>query len=85
VSFLKPFLISKGANPVLYVANDSPALHFGLLEPHGQDEASPRDAVFKAGIQLYHELIWELTGNLSPLDESQLGQSTEVMSLNFCK
>ena len=29
LSFLKPFLIAKGANPVLYVANNSPMLPFG--------------------------------------------------------
>ena len=30
LSFLKPFLVDKGANPVLYVASNSPALPFGL-------------------------------------------------------
>src|SRR5215207_10047622 len=30
LSFLKPFLISKGASPVMYVANNSRALPFGL-------------------------------------------------------
>ena len=50
LSFLKPFLISKGANPVLYVANNSPALSFRLPEST-RDEPWSRRRVFERNIE----------------------------------
>ena len=53
LSFLKPFLIGKGANPVFYVANNSPALPFGL--PGFGDGPYPRRRVFEGNIQLFED------------------------------
>jgi hypothetical protein len=52
LSFLKPFLVGKGANPVLYVAENSQALSFGLPDSLSGDEVWPRRKVFKGNIQL---------------------------------
>src|SRR5919107_4157370 len=54
LSFLKPFLIAKGANPVLYVANNSPMLSFRLPEST-RDEPWPRRRVFERNIELLEE------------------------------
>ena len=51
LSFLKSFLRDKGANPVLYVAKNSPALSFRL--PESRDEPWPRRRVFERNIELY--------------------------------
>src|SRR5215211_8558382 len=53
LSFLKDFLVGKGANPVLYVANNSPALPFGL--PGFGDGPYPRRRVFEGNIQLFRD------------------------------
>jgi hypothetical protein len=53
LSFLKRFLVDKGANPVLYVANNSPALPFGL--PGFGDGPWPRRRVFEGNIQLFQD------------------------------
>jgi Putative abortive phage resistance protein AbiGi, antitoxin len=50
LSFLKDFLVRKGANPVLYVAEDSPALSFRLPEST-RDEPWPRRRVFQRNIE----------------------------------
>ncbi len=50
LSFLKRFLRDKGANPVLYVANNSPALSFRLPEST-RDEPWPRRRVFQRNIE----------------------------------
>jgi hypothetical protein len=55
LSFLKPFLVGKGANPVLYVANNSPALPFGLSGTRSGDEVWPRRRVFKGNIELLED------------------------------
>jgi abortive phage resistance protein AbiGi (putative antitoxin) len=52
LSFLKPFLIGKGASPVMYVAENSQALSFRLPESTS-DEPWPRKSVFERNIQLY--------------------------------
>jgi hypothetical protein len=50
LSFLKRFLIDKGANPVMYVAKNSPALSFRLPEST-TDEPWPRRRVFQRNIE----------------------------------
>jgi hypothetical protein len=52
LSFLKPFLIGKGASPVMYVAENSQALSFRLPETT-RDEPWPRKRVFERNIELY--------------------------------
>jgi hypothetical protein len=64
LSFLKPFLVSKGANPVLYVAKNSPALSFRL--PESQDEPWPRRRVFKRNIELLEEYRRKMHGTFPP-------------------
>ena len=54
LSFLKPFLIGKGANLVLYVAKNSPALSFRLPEST-RDEPWPRRRVFERNIELLED------------------------------
>jgi hypothetical protein len=53
LSFLKPFLQDKGANPVLYVAKKSQALAFGLPGTHSGYDVWTRDKVFKGNIQQF--------------------------------
>jgi len=55
LSFLKPFLVRKGANPVLYVAENSQALSLGLRGSRSGYDVWPRDKVFKGNIQLYED------------------------------
>src|SRR5215212_3570977 len=59
LSFLKRFLIGKGANPVLYVAKNSPALSFRLPEST-RDEPWPRRRVFQRNNDLLEEYRREL-------------------------
>jgi Putative abortive phage resistance protein AbiGi, antitoxin len=54
LSFLKRFLIGKGANPVMYVAKNSQALSFRLPEST-RDEPWPRRRVFERNIELLEE------------------------------
>jgi hypothetical protein len=61
LSFLKPFLIGKGASPVLYVANNSPALSFRLPEST-RDEPWPRRRVFQRNIELLEEYRRRMRG-----------------------
>jgi abortive phage resistance protein AbiGi (putative antitoxin) len=62
LSFLKPYLVGKGANPVLYVANSSPALPFGLPGTQSGNEVWPRSKVFEGNLELFedyrHKLDW---------------------------
>jgi hypothetical protein len=51
LSFLKDFLVRKGANPVMYVAENSQALSFYLPETT-KDEPWPRRRVFERNIEL---------------------------------
>jgi hypothetical protein len=53
-SFLKRFLIGKGANPVMYVAESSQALSFRLPEST-RDEPWPRRRVFERNYELLEE------------------------------
>jgi hypothetical protein len=55
LSFLKPFLVRKGANPVLYVAENSQALSLGLPGSRSGYDVWPRAKVFKGNIQLYED------------------------------
>jgi hypothetical protein len=64
LSFLKPFLVGKGANPVLYVAKNSQALSFGLPGSHSGDELWPRRDVFKGNIQLFEDYRGKLPNTL---------------------
>jgi len=54
LSFLKRFLIGKGANPVMYVAENSQALAFRLPETT-RDEPWQRRRVFERNIELLEE------------------------------
>ena len=60
LSFLKPFLVGKGANLVMYVANNSPALSFGL--PDSKDEPWPRRRVFERNIELLEDYRRKMRG-----------------------
>jgi hypothetical protein len=55
LSFLKPFLVGKGANPVLYVANNSPALSFGLPGSRSGYVLWPRRRVFEGNFALFED------------------------------
>jgi hypothetical protein len=55
LSFLKRFLIAKGANPVLYVAKKSQALAFGLPDTQSGYDVWARDKVFKENIQAFSD------------------------------
>ena len=61
LSFLKPFLVSKGANPVLYVATNSPALSFRLPES-SRDEPWPRRRVFKENYESFEDYRRNMRG-----------------------
>ena len=61
LSFLKDFLIGKGANPVMYVAENSQALSFRLPEST-RDEPWPRRRVFERNIELLEEYRRENRG-----------------------
>ncbi len=62
LSFLKPFLVDKGANPVLYVANNSQALSFGLPGSRSRDEVWSRRKVFKGNIELFEDYRRKMRG-----------------------
>jgi abortive phage resistance protein AbiGi (putative antitoxin) len=63
LSFLKPFLVSKGANPVLYVANNSPALSFGLPGSRSGYDLWPRHRVFEGNIELFEDYRQKMHDN----------------------
>lgn len=70
LSFLKPFLIEYGANPVLYVANNSGSLDVApgeaLKDQYGDDPV-PRKALFQESIRAYHDVFETLLrGDLIP-------------------
>jgi hypothetical protein len=64
LSFLKPFLVDKGANPVLYVAKNSQALAFGLPGSHSGYDVWPRHKVFEGNIQLIEDYRGKLPDTL---------------------
>jgi hypothetical protein len=66
LSFLKRFLIDKGANPVLYVANNSPALPFGLPGTESREGPWPRRDVFQGNVRLYQDFHWERMAKFPP-------------------
>jgi Putative abortive phage resistance protein AbiGi, antitoxin len=59
LSFLKDFLVGKGANPVMYVAENSQALAFRLPETT-RDEPWQRRRVFERNIELLEKYRREL-------------------------
>jgi hypothetical protein len=71
LSFLKPFLIEKGANPVLYVANDSKSLPVSVP---GTEEIVGRRDVFQANKIQYNQLMHALMFS----DKSRLAQAAKV-------
>src|SRR5215217_2804320 len=62
LSFLKPFLIEKGANPVYYVAENSRALKWFMgEEPKGvSGYAVTRKLLFEHNVREYIDLFWKL-------------------------
>jgi hypothetical protein len=62
LSFLKPFLIEKGASPVFYVAENSPALGLfaGLPNKPAPDLGVPRKQLFLHNIRQFDELLHKL-------------------------
>ena len=80
LSFLKPFLIGKGANPVMYVAENSPALSFRLPEST-RDEPWPRRRVFERNIELFEEYRRENPGTI-PIN---LEYFLDILVLPFIK
>ena len=63
LSFLKRFLIGKGANPVMYVAENSQALAF-RLPGTTRDEPWPRRRVFESNIKLLEKYRREYRGKI---------------------
>jgi hypothetical protein len=62
LSFLKPFLIEKGANPVFYIAKNAKSLDISkereLVAQYG--ERVPRGALFEARLRTFHHLFQKL-------------------------
>jgi hypothetical protein len=54
LSFLKPFLVEKGANPVLYIANNSKSLPIGPLD---KEQLVGRRDLYQANYQQFKELM----------------------------
>jgi hypothetical protein len=81
LSFLKPYLIGKGANPVLYVARNSGALSMGMPEEiaptHGKGH--PREVVFEQNLNQYISLARRLmeSDDSSPFAERGPGHLSE--------
>jgi hypothetical protein len=65
LSFLKPFLVEKGANPVLYIAYNSKSLPIGI--PDTEQLVGRRD-LFRAGFSQF----WDVMRLLMHSDESPL-------------
>ena len=63
LSFLKRFLIGKGANPAMYVAESSQGLSFRLPEST-RDEPWPRKRVFERNIELLEKYRRENRGKI---------------------
>jgi|SRR5215211_2373175 len=68
LSFLKPFLTKKGANPVLYMAKNSRSLPVGV---HDTENIVGRHDLLRANITQCHELMKALLW----ADESHLAQA----------
>jgi len=67
LSFLKPFLIEKGANPVLYIARNSKSVPIGM----NTKELVGRESLFQENIVRCEELLDELMwSNLSRLSQA---------------
>jgi hypothetical protein len=70
LSFLKPFLTKKGANPVLYMAKNSRSLPVGV---HDTEKIIGRHELLRANITQCHELMKALMW----ADESHLAQAAK--------
>jgi Putative abortive phage resistance protein AbiGi, antitoxin len=71
LSFLKPFLAKKGANPVLYMAKNSRSLPVGA---HDTEKIIGRHDLLRANITQCHELMQALMS----ADESRLAQAAKT-------
>jgi hypothetical protein len=74
LSFLKPFLIDKGANPVFYIARNSKVLRFFAGR---EDELTPervvsREQLFAHNIREQNALFWRLLLGDPPLHNNGL-------------
>jgi hypothetical protein len=80
LSFLKRFLIAKGANPVMYVAENSSALSFRLPESTS-DEPWPRRRIFERNIELLAHYHRENPGKIP----QYLAYFQDILVLPFIK
>lgn len=62
LSFLKPFLVEKGASPAFYIAENSKALKMfvGKEDEPIPGMAFPRNLMFTHNIREYNDLFWDL-------------------------
>lgn len=74
LSFLKPFLIGKGASPVFYVAKNSPALKMfvGRENEPMPGNAFPRELLFTHNVREYNNLFWDLLLGDAPRHDNGL-------------
>ncbi len=74
LSFLKPFLVEKGANPVFYVASNSPALQMlaGRENEPIPGNSFPREGTFRHNARAYNDLFHELTLGDAPRHDNGL-------------
>jgi Putative abortive phage resistance protein AbiGi, antitoxin len=73
LSFLKPFLIEKGANPVLYMAKNSKSFPVGVHDT--EEKIVGRHDLFRANIIQFHELM----DAFMRADESRLAQAVQAV------
>lgn len=82
LSFLKPFLVNKGANPVMYVADNSPGMAFSLpLFEHDPDLSKKlwsRRKIFETSWQVLQEL-----GNMSPGRDYNRDYFDHMLSMQY--
>ena len=74
LSFLKPFLVEKGANPVFYIARNSKALKFfaGRENELTPERVFPREQLFEHNIREQGTLFWKLLLGDPPLHNNGL-------------
>ncbi len=74
LSFLKPFLVEKGANPVFYIARNSKALKMfmGLEDEPIPERVFPREQLFTHNVGEYNNLFWRLLLGDPPLHNNGL-------------
>lgn len=71
ISFLKSYLIKKGANPVFYVAVNS------IYNEISEAKYIPRGDLFDKMFKEYHDLMWEQAMRLKELHFKRCGLSLE--------